>query len=373
MSYKCEIIADSLSPQGHRLTTFKVTYPRIIHAEMCRHRILSRNSASSRAIPFSKMVKMVEEDPFIPIAWQSKHSGMQGTEYLDGESEQKLLVNKWLEARDLAVQQSKLLNNSNVTKQLCNRLLEPFLWHTEIISGTEWENFFKLRCPQYEFNDEYFNSKKDWSTERDRLELDWKYEYSQGRDFTIPNEPQNNIEWLQINKSQADIHIQAIAELMWDAYNESTLRQLKADEWHIPFGDNFDNKKLLEISSKDLGYNLGNKSWNKDIVTKYRIKIATARCARISYETLGDNPKIDYEADIRLHDMLLESGHMSPFEHCAKAMNDEEYQAFRKGEHEVDLIDNSENAYWHIEADSGDPGWCNNFKGFIQYRHFVEN
>ena len=72
MSYKCEILADSIGPQGNRLTTFKVTYPRIIHAEMCRHRILSRNTASSRAIPFDKMVKDVLENPFIPIAWQKE-------------------------------------------------------------------------------------------------------------------------------------------------------------------------------------------------------------------------------------------------------------------------------------------------------------
>ena len=82
MSYNCEILSDSLSPQGNRLTTFKITYPRIIHAEMCRHRILSRNTASSRAIPFEKMVKDVQENPFTPIAWQKNHHGMQGTKYL---------------------------------------------------------------------------------------------------------------------------------------------------------------------------------------------------------------------------------------------------------------------------------------------------
>jgi len=70
--FQCKIIADSKSPQGERLTTFLVTYPRIIHAEMCRHRMFSRNTASSRAIPFKKMAKDVEENPFIPIAWQKE-------------------------------------------------------------------------------------------------------------------------------------------------------------------------------------------------------------------------------------------------------------------------------------------------------------
>ena len=170
MSYKCEILADSISNLGHRLTTFKVTYPRIIHAEMCRHRTLSRNSASSRAIPFKKMVQMVEEDPFIPIAWQKDHKGMQGTEYWtdddtvtvdEGDEYERYtkiysatehFITEWLEARDLAIAQSYELNRLGVTKQLCNRLLEPFMWHTELITGTEWENFFELRMPSYELD-----------------------------------------------------------------------------------------------------------------------------------------------------------------------------------------------------------------------------
>lgn len=42
--------------------------------------MFSRNSASSRAIPFNKMVEMVRTDPFIPIAWQKDLKGMQGIE-----------------------------------------------------------------------------------------------------------------------------------------------------------------------------------------------------------------------------------------------------------------------------------------------------
>ena len=149
--YKVEILADSLSPQGNRLTTMKITFPRMVLAEMNTHRMFSRNSASSRAIPFKKMVTMVEENPFIPIAWQKDHKGMQGTEYFT-EHESNLHRQHWLTARDYAIHQSKILaNNGEVTKQLCNRLLEPFMWHTVIItSGKEGlDNFFKLRCPEY--------------------------------------------------------------------------------------------------------------------------------------------------------------------------------------------------------------------------------
>ena len=67
---EAKIIADSINDAGTRIITYLLTYPRFIHSELMTHRVFSRNSASSRAIPFHKMVEMVENDPFIPIAWQ---------------------------------------------------------------------------------------------------------------------------------------------------------------------------------------------------------------------------------------------------------------------------------------------------------------
>jgi hypothetical protein len=309
--YKAEILADSAFG-FNRLTTMKVTYPRIVHAEMCRHRMLSRNTASSRAIPFEKMVKDVQENPFIPVAWQKAHKGMQGSEYWQ-DDEYGPLINRtykvnikvnskynWLDARDACIAMASTMHKNGVTKQLCNRLLEPFVWVTEIISGTEWENFFNLRCPAYECRGRLFKSKRDLKVWAEDLMYN---SYSE-------------LDWLKINKSQADIHIQAIAELMWDAMNESTPKQLQAGEFHVPFGDNFDERKLITML-------LSGRYDSEDGITPdiniLKIKIAVARCARISYETLGDNPKVDYDADIRLHDRLKEMKHWSPFEHIARA------------------------------------------------------
>jgi len=223
--YKAEILADSINPQGDRITTMKITFPRIMLAEFNTHRMFSRNSASSRAIPFKKMVKMVEENPFIPIAWQKDHKGMQGSEYLTDKLSIQFATTTWLNARDNAIKNAQSLhNNSNgyesVTKQLCNRLLEPFMWHTVIVTATEWENFFKLRCPQYiDPSGKEFKSKKDYKNNSD-----WN-----------GCEVWSLIDWLGCNKSQADIHIQAIAELMWDEINSSTPKELKSGEYHLPF------------------------------------------------------------------------------------------------------------------------------------------
>lgn len=152
---QAKVIADSKNQFGNRITTMVVTMPRFILAEFNTHRMFSRNSASSRAIPFEKMVKSVQENPFIPIAWQKDHKGMQGTEYLIDEDDIQRAEKDWLNARDYAVEQAVYLSNHHrVTKQLCNRLLEPFMWHTVIISATEFSNFFELRCPSYEIDDE---------------------------------------------------------------------------------------------------------------------------------------------------------------------------------------------------------------------------
>ena len=73
MKNKVNITAHSLSPQGDELITVLATFPRIILAEINTHRMLSKNTSSSRAIPFKKkMVEAVQENPFIPIAWQKE-------------------------------------------------------------------------------------------------------------------------------------------------------------------------------------------------------------------------------------------------------------------------------------------------------------
>src|SRR5690554_4529994 len=143
-----EIVADSVNEFGDRITSILCTFPRMILAELNTHRMFSRNSASSRAIPFKKMVEIVQNDPFIPIAWQKDHKGMQGTEYFT-KAESKALESTWLLARDKAIETAKDLSKDGTTKQLCNRLLEPFMWHKVLITATEWENFFVQRCPQY--------------------------------------------------------------------------------------------------------------------------------------------------------------------------------------------------------------------------------
>ena len=144
MTIKATVIADSISPSGIRLTTFEMEYPRFIHAEVMTHRMLSKNAASSRAIPISTMHHSIRSDPAMPIYWGKNQSGMQAKEELIG-IDKETAANGWLMAMHDALYHSDFLAKGGLHKQIANRVTEPFQTMKTIISGTEWANFFWLR------------------------------------------------------------------------------------------------------------------------------------------------------------------------------------------------------------------------------------
>lgn len=345
---KIKILADSINGQN-RITTFEVRYPRIIHGEVMTHRVFSRNASSSRAVPFEKMIKEVMDNPFIPIAWQRRHKGMQGAEYLSNtkkysfkgftevlknsfktkttnsiigiiennvDDTHKTLSEWWLFARDLAVLSASILHNIGVTKQLCNRLLEPFSYITVIITATEFDNFFELRCPKYyyEADDRYVKSKKDFTYQYGGTISDYSEKY-----------------WRDVNVAQAEIHIQQLAELMWDARKNSTPKILESGEWHMPYADIIDTVEIHQLIRDDLSTQEYIEDYGAYLDAeqyKYELKVVTAMCARVSY--LNHEGSTDYRKDIKLHDNLLEDKHASPFEHCAECKgNNLQYANFK--------------------------------------------
>lgn len=144
MTYSSKVVADSISQDGVRLTTLEVCFPRPYLAEFNTHRDFSRNSASSRAIPVAKQIERVRENPYVPLSFGKNQPGMQASEELSGE-DLEAAISEWLLARDRAVDFATSLMDLGVHKQTANRLLEPFMWHTVIVSATEWGNFFGLR------------------------------------------------------------------------------------------------------------------------------------------------------------------------------------------------------------------------------------
>jgi thymidylate synthase ThyX len=146
MSIYAKVIADSVSDSGKRLTTMEVQCHRFVLAEFNTHRRFSRNSASSRAIPFPKQLSRIDDLGIAyPLSWPAEQKGMQGGTELS-QNDIDMARKRWYYAYEDIRAQAVKLHQLGVHKSVINRLLEPFMWHKIIVSATEWENFFDQRC-----------------------------------------------------------------------------------------------------------------------------------------------------------------------------------------------------------------------------------
>lgn len=139
-----KILKDSITENGSRVTTFELEYPRYILSELNTHRVFSRNTASSRAIPLDKMIESILNTNNIPM-WTYNKVGMQGEAIQDIDL-LKQCNSVWFSARLQAIKHARELHALGVHKQNFNRLLEPFQTVKTILTATEFDNFFKLRC-----------------------------------------------------------------------------------------------------------------------------------------------------------------------------------------------------------------------------------
>lgn len=139
----CTVIADSVCA-GSRMVTLELEYPRFIHSELMTHRMLSKNAASSRAIPIKKMHETIIEKTATPVHWGKNQPGMSAKEEVDDLTKQGAL-GVWNAARDSMLSHSKVLSDAGIHKQIANRITEPFQMMKTVISGTEWANLIWLR------------------------------------------------------------------------------------------------------------------------------------------------------------------------------------------------------------------------------------
>ena len=142
---EAKVILDSVSPVGKRITTLQLKYPRWVHGEFLTHRAFSRNSMSSRAVPVAKMIEQVRNDPALPIHWGKNQPGMQAAEELTGDDLGSAKY-EWRNAARNAAESAEEMHWLGAHKQIVNRLLEPFQWMHTVVTATEWDNFFVLRC-----------------------------------------------------------------------------------------------------------------------------------------------------------------------------------------------------------------------------------
>lgn len=272
------IIADSISPAGKRITTFEIEFPRFVLAEFNTHRMLSRNSASSRAIPIEKVIENIQNNPAIPVWWGKNQSGMQAKEELDNEepiweyphyeegyetgysTEGPTALGRakeiWLEARDAAINFARQLSELGLHKQIVNRILEPWVMTKVITTATDWDNFFHLR-----------------------------------------NHPD----------AQPEIH--ELARLMWETYKANTPSLLMAGEWHLPY-----------IETRVIRHVARYFSNGEELSLEHAQKVSASLCAQVSYRKADES----LDKALLVYDRLVTSTpvHASPFEHQATPLED---------------------------------------------------
>ena len=296
MTITAKVIAHSRAAGAPDLITLQLRYPRFIHAEFMTHRVFSRNASSSRAIPVDRMIQDVIDDPAMPVAWGSNKPGMQAGEECTNEvgvpvfsiPKQDHSISMfsrrwaWLSAKQAAVEHAEGFAKAGYHKQIVNRLLEPFAHISVVVTATDWQNFFDLRC-----------------------------------------------------HPDADPTMRALAEAMRDAIAGSTAGSTidpvaDALGCHLPY---------VDTAAWDWAYEATRLSLDPDGMFKALAHVSAARCARVSYLNHdGSNP--DIEKDLALAERLIESKHMSPFEHQAVAQPGE---------------------------------WSRNFNGWRQHRAMLEN
>lgn len=256
MTY-AHVIADSIH-QGVRLTTMEVKLHRFVLAELNTHRMFSRNSASSRAIPIAKNLDRFNTDPAYPVVWGSEMPGMQSGPELTGDQLDKA-VKLWDELRMLngdAIQaylEETEDDELRLHKSLLNRWLEAGLYQTCIISSTEWENFFNQRS-------------------RHRTEL-------------------------------AQPELGLAADLMLAALEQSEPTELERFDWHLPY-----------IREEDWTWA---ETFGETGAIQALLELSVARCARVSYLTHDGvrDPLVDRELFKKL--ISARPMHASPLEHVA--------------------------------------------------------
>jgi hypothetical protein len=313
---KVRILADSINHLGNRLLTYEAEYPRIIHAEFMTHRMLARNAASSRAIPAAKMREQLTA---APVRFGKNVGGMQDA----GEWREPIWNPRdgiwmfpeeaWEAAKEDAIMWSSAFAEAGYHKQVFNRLTEASQKIKIVTTATEWDNFFWLR----------------------------KHE-------------------------AADPTIAELAQLMWDAREDSRPMLLQPGEWHLPYIKTIRMDKLhycleedgvLQFPSLDL---------------EDAIKVSCARCAAVSFRN------VDYgvEKSREVYERLVgdQRKHASAFEHCATPMKTTKFVTWADSDLDKNINVPSLPYTWEdgiSHMDRYSRLWSGNLQGFIQYRKLI--
>jgi hypothetical protein len=274
------LLASKNAATGRILYTFKLTFPRIILAEVNTHRMASKNTSSSRAVPVAKQIERVLNDPFVPVWWGKAQPGMQAFEEVDADIKHEA-IQIWLQARNCMVSFAQDLLELGLHKQIPNRLLEPFMWTEQIFSATDLNNLDALR--NHEMAEPHFQI---LAKSIRAIRIDVEEAFRNGWEF--------DPEWV------------------------GDIQTLQPGDWHLPL-----------ITQDEL--RAAHHPFVREEVEAFERlkKISAARCAWVSFYMPGQSKMIDLAAADRTFDKLVadDPKHLSPFEHQARAMVQDYYCA----------------------------------------------
>ena len=274
------ILASKNRDTGVNLYTFVLTYPRVILAEVNTHRMLSRNTASSRAIPSKKQRERVLSDPFTPVTIGQNQRGMQAGRELAGWR-RFAVVKTWELSRYPMVFASWLLDKLGAHKQIVNRIVEPWTFTQQVVTCTDLKNLFKLR---------------------DHKDAEPHFQI-------IAGQMQKQVKYVEalFNTVNFDCRNPDGSACALDRVNPPLgvyrVQMLRPGDWHLPFVD--ESESFNDVESLK--------------------RVSTARCARVSYFLPESGKRSDMERDLELCNRLSSSGHWSPFEHVATPVPEDAY------------------------------------------------
>ena len=304
-----KVICDSISEDGVRITTLEVEAPRIILAEINTHNAISKNCSSTRAITLSKAIEQVNENGFVPLYWGEKKSGMSADKEISTVSQAKKL---WEQAKFSAIDRVVDLDDIDLHKQITGRLLEPFQMVKQVLTATDWDNFFNLR----------------------------------------------------IHKD-AQPEICMLAYKMYQAMQESEPFELRDGEYHLPYVKRYRVKSGR--GSGQLEYYTGilyaDSYHVLDLETAK--KVSASCCAQVSYR----NTDMSLEKADKIFDMLIKADvlHASCFEHLATPVGYAPYYSNQCLENTVRVVEGLTHVNKQGNLCSG------NLRGWISYRHLLPN
>lgn len=330
-----QIIADSIGDRSGRITTFELTYPRMIHSEFMTHRLFSRNAMSSRAVPIKKMVELIRTNPAMPVRFGANQPGMQdkGMEH-DGkvwydwtETEDGLAYNlfctgreAWMKAAENACEWAERFDKAGYHKQVANRLIEPFQMMKTVMTTTEMENFL----------------------------------------------------WLRVD-ADADPTIEVLANLMKDALSDSSPEWLQPGTWHTPYVDHIYDGGPMGEGHRFVGYAVYDEGGSPVMLTEEEaLRISASCCGQVSYRRL--NSTKDKALDIYTRLVAGKKVHASPFEHQAKEVAAEYHRTNDYGEvlwsvNHPTSFSSWEKGITHVDREGN--FWSGNFKNWIQHRQLI--